>query len=478
VSTDATIVFKEWLPDQPELNNPGLIEALNVVPAGNAGYVPFRALDPFTAGGTLTGVQSGIVARRADVGIYDIYAATDDLYLLTAGTRFTLKSASTTGSHTWTWAQFDDLVIATTTFTLGAKCHTVGASSAFTALSLSDQAPNARCVGVVGQFVVLGDLVYPGATAGPNTIQWSAIGEPRDWPTPGSTTAIASQAGEQILPVRGGNVRAIHGGDQFGVILQQAGVTRMTYIGGNTVFQFDEIDNEQGSIFLFGSVRVGDLTYFISRQGFCRTNGVAVERIGYGKVDRYFFDTLDTSSSQFQVTAAYDPELGVVCWSYPTTNGQNDQILFYEVTTGRWSRASQEMAVFIAPVGSYYPVSGLGLFAFNATGIPDVLSRFDGTIGSAVFTTAETEGNPGGFTRVIGVKPLVDVTANAVTVAVGTRNNRTDAVSFTAETTANSRTGFCDFRSEARYHRARVTVAGTFNAAQGIEIDAVWSGQT
>jgi hypothetical protein len=51
-------------------------------------------------------------------------------------------------------------------------------------------------------------------------------------------------------------------------------------------------------------------------------------------------------------------------------------------------------------------------------------------------------------------------------------------VTYTAESTANSRSGFCDFRSEARYHRARVTITGTFNAAQGIEVDAVWSGAT
>jgi hypothetical protein len=77
-----------------------------------------------------------------------------------------------------------------------------------------------------------------------------------------------------------------------------------------------------------------------------------------------------------------------------------------------------------------------------------------------------------------GIKPLVDVTLNAVTVAIGTRNDRSSSVSYTSETTANSRSGFANFRSEARYHRARLTITGTFNAAQGLEYEAVPSGYT
>ncbi len=72
-------------------------------------------------------------------------------------------------------------------------------------------APNARQIGVINRFLMLGDLDQ-GSGAVPYAVQWSSINEPTDWPTPGTSTARARQASEQFLQAEQGAVTAIAGG--------------------------------------------------------------------------------------------------------------------------------------------------------------------------------------------------------------------------------------------------------------------------
>jgi hypothetical protein len=251
----------------------------------------------------------------------------------------------------------------------------------------------------------------------------------------------------------------------------------MTYIGGSVVFQFDPIDSAEGAFFIGGSVQVGPLVYFIYRSGFCRTDGVTIQHIGDGKVDRHFWNRVESiGNAQYRVFAAYDHVRRLVYWLYPSSGAGTtpDSMLIYHTEANRWARAS---------FSGYLPLTAPGgiinsrsvLKGFNST---PKLVTFDGAPGTATIITGEAELNPGGHAFVQGVKPLVDVTANAVTAALGSRNDQSSSVSYTSEITANSRSGFCNFRSDARYHRARLTIAGTFNAAQGLEYEAVPSGYT
>jgi hypothetical protein len=98
--------------------------------------------------------------------------------------------------------------------------------------------------------------------------------------------------------------------------------------------------------------------------------------------------------------------------------------------------------------------------------------------GTAVLDGTEAELTKGALSRVQGVKPLVVGSDPVLTVEVGSRNSLGSAVTYTAARTPNARTGFVDLRSEARYHRARVTIAGAFDSALGIEYQAVSSGAT
>jgi hypothetical protein len=473
VSTDANIVFKNWLPDLPPLDNPGLIEAFNAIPFDGA-YKSYRPLTE--AGGssaTLPLTPYGAFAARFS-STSELYAAgsstlTAQLFAYEGGA-WTARSATSGGIEQAgaDFTQFDDLVLAV--FSSSTPMYrTIGSLSAFTALSAN--IPTVERIAVINRFVVIGRAANS-ATSGAAYVRWSAIDDPTNWPTPNSATAIATQAGEQWMDHQLGRVTSITDGDQFGLVFQEFGITRFTYVGPPVVFQIDKIENLRGAYFPNSVVRVGNRVFFASDKGFHVTDGVTVQDIGVGKVDRHFLTSVDPLFSGF-MRGAVDAARGLIYWAYPDTSavaGRANRMLIYSYKEDRWSRADQvSYSILDTPFGFNVPY---GFMAGNT------LASFSGIGGTAIFTTAETEANPGGYTRIKGVKPLVDVTANAVTVAIGTRNNRSDAVTFTSETTANSRSGFCDFRSEARYHRARVTIAGTFNAAQGIEIDASFSGET
>lgn len=470
---DGTILFKEWLPDLPDLGNPGLTEAQNVIPAAGT----YESFYPLT--GTDTAAPARPIGARwsSDTFFGGLYLGTStQLYRYISA--YTALSASTYNSSAdyWRFAEYEGLMVATNFFD-APQAHTVGASTAFTALATSGTAPTAQHVGVVGQFVVLGNL-KDGSGSYPSRVQWSGIDAPRSWPTPNSDTAIAQQSGSQDLNYSLGEVMGVFGGDQFGVIMQQGGLTRMTYVGPPAVWSFDEYDQGHGLLFPNSPVQIGDLIYYASPAGFCVTDGVNVVPIGLEKVDRYFREQVNFGF-KFQVYGAADYKKQVIYWSYCSrTSGSAipDQVLIYHWAEKRWSRASNTHTVLVSPrhrlnsLESPRPIQAF--FSLNTLG------SFSGTPGTAVLTSAELEPNAGGFATVQGIKPLIDVTLNAVTVAMGTRNDQGGAVSYTAEQTANSRSGFANFRTSAKYHRARLTISGTFNAAQGLEYDAVPDGAT
>ena len=472
------------MPDQPPLGLDSLTEAENVLPGTNGYYGSFR--QPEVVSTTVPSASASAVVQGALIATlsesenpyYPLrhYVVANGVLLGGGESGFSTLSSVTMNpldpSDRFGFVQYKNYVVFVNR---NNPCQIIEAGqSTAAALATSGSVPQANVVGVVGQFLMVGDLQTPiSGNRYPSYVQWSAIDSPRNWPTPNSSAALASQAGEQDLGVEGGNVTAILGGDQFAVILQSNRVTRCTYIGGTAVFQFDQIDNEHGGYYPRSAIRVGDVCYYISKSGFMRTNGVTVENFGAGVVNDYFLSRVNQSAGPLaDVTSAYDPDRSQIYWAWPSATAVPTNLLIFNIITQKWSRATVSGGVYaLLKRTSTEPY----LQAFNTA---RRLIEFSGAPGTATLTTGETEMNEGGRTFVSGLKPVVDVTANAVTVALGTRDDNQAAVTYTAETTANSRSRYCGFRSDARYHRARVTISGTFNAAQGLQFNAVPSGQT
>ncbi len=471
----ASIVYKEWLPDQPDLGNPGLIVARNCLPT-EAGYTDFNLLNnsgPISTSGAAEGV---FVASGSTKGAAVLYISAGDIYTSVNGGAFTSRGGSTVGSFGG-FAQYESLVIMVGEGHTAFK-HTVGSTSNVSTLNASaDTLRPANVVGVVGDFVVMGDFLNSNFSAGslqsPNEIQWCSIAQPTLWPTPNSATAIATQAGSEFMPIAFGPVRAVHGGDQFAVVLQATGVSRMTYEGPPTVFRFDVIDDSVGSFFKNGSIRINGITYFISRNGFCRTNGVSVERFVQGKVDRYFWDTYSGSSDA--VNVGYDKVNDRFFCAYPqaTDIGSTcSAMLAFHLGSQTWSLCDVTINRLITPGGSPSAVD------FRAMAASGTVGSFAATAGSAVFETGEFEVNEAGRTYLDGVKPHVESsgTAPSMTVRVGYRDSLGASPTYTAATSANSRTGIANFRVDAKYLRLETTITGNFEKATGVEFDAEPSG--
>lgn len=479
---DGTIVFKEWLPDLPALNNPGLTEALNVVPI-NGTYESYRPLNGTGTDNALAGTVNGAFMSRWGTGtvIYasvDVAAAsTNHIYRQLGGgggwvTTGPLRTP--TGPLHTSFAQYDNIVFATDIVN-GLSASTIGAAS-FNAVTIGT-APHH--VGVVGQFLVVGNFPNT-STSNAASIRWSAIDNPLSFPDPGSATAIAAQAGDQFFQPERGPVTAISGGDQFGLVFQQGAVNRMTYVGGNTVFQFDTVDAQRGAYFPGSVVKVGDLTYFMAKSGFFVTDGVGVKEISRDKISSTFVSEIVVTNPG-RVCGAYDGKRNLIYWAYATSGASaqmQNRLIIYEPASDRFTRASDAVSsIFTSREGLMGLVDTFDgpPMGFMTGG---TLGSFSGAPGVATITTGEMEPNPGGYAESFGIKPLVDATLNAVTIAMGTRNDQQATPTFTAEQTANSRSGVANFRTSARYHRARLTLSGTFNAAQGLHYQAEAAGYT
>lgn len=493
---DKVVPWGEWLPDLPPLNNPGLTEAKNVVPVDGT-YKPYLCLN---GTGAMPGRPIGAISTLNTAGAGYFYAGSQTNLYVRNGASWTQKNSTgftTADTGYWQFAQFDDLVIGTN-YAEVPQALTVGSGSNFADLAVTGTAPYARCLGVVGRFVVLGDTNLAGVT--PNGVQWCAIDDPQNWPTPGTAGAQSVQAGEQFLNIAYGPVTAIAGGQEYGLVFQRQGITRMSYVGGNVVFQFDVIERNRGALFPNAVVQIGRLTYFISGDGFYVTDGVDVKPIGDKKVDNYFADNIDTRYKQ-HVRGAVDYANKCIYWVYTSKTsrifaGGPDSILIYNYAEGRWSRAEDPTwgvyngltsSISLDDLDTYFSSIDLATPSLDSAswsggnntliGFTSIyqLATFSGEAFPSIIDGGEVEIVPGRLVRVQGVKPLVIGDSPTITVALGTRDSLSSPVTYTNERTPNARTGFADFRTEARYHRTRVTISGGFESALGTEYQAVES---
>jgi len=352
------VVFKEWLPDQPALGNPGLTRAENVIPFNDV-YKSYASLTVGAAsvGGLLNpngAIPYATTAGSTDGGYqtYGLIVGTpgDLLRLSTNGLTFnSIGSATYAGasgaalqSPFWDFAQFNNVIIATSKWDLPQR-YTIGAAVASTLGSTMGTAPYSQQVAVINQFVMLGNLRL--GSTGFHSVQWSGAGDENAWPTPNSATATAEQSGLQVLPAEAGTVTGITSGDQFGLIFQRAAVTRATYVGPPVVFQFDRLDPGRGCFYPNSIVQVGGLTYYASGLGFFVTNGAEITSIGDGKIDKYFADLVSGQQPSRAVWGAVDYDSKCIMWSVKGTH-----ILHYNYETKRWSVAVETSDVLISGI--------------------------------------------------------------------------------------------------------------------------------
>lgn len=487
------IEFGEWLPDLPVYANPGATEAKNVLPHGES----YKSCPSLTAySGAISARCQGAASGRDYSGNVHVFAGdASKIYKLSVTT---FSDVSKIGGYTcgadsqWSWAQWDNQIIATQ---VGdpMQVFDLGAGSVFADLSAS--APQARYIDVVRDFLVAGNTYDAVDGSVPHRVRWSAIGDPTDW-----TVSATTQADYQDLNSADGWVQAVVGGE-YGTIIQERAIVRMSYVGSPSVFQFDQLEKRgtpaPGSVCKFGS-----MIPYLGDDGFYIFDGSVSVPISHNKVSKTFYADLDQTYTH-NISAAVDPINQLIFWAYPAkgnTGGTPNKLLVYNFSpnaTKRWSWVELDMEfVFRAASVGGYTLDTLDSYSANLDALPfsldsrawtanaAVLAAFDsshrlslftGNALDAVLETGEAEVTPGRRTRINKIRPLVDG-ASSVTVQMGTRDTASDSVSWGTSASLNG-TGDACVRSNARYHRARVNIAGGFDHAQGVDIiEAVEAG--
>lgn len=318
-------LFGEWMPDQPAHLSKALTVAQNVYPAAN-GYRPVKS---FAATHTaLADVCKGAAAFITPGGAGTIIAGTaTTLYKVNAGAWQQLTTDySIQGDGRWRFAQFGALAIATN----GADAMIKVDLNSFVPAVLLGSPPKCKLLSVVKDFLVAGQV-----DGNVLKLQWSGINNAEFW------TPAQRQSDFQIMPT-GGEINGIIGGE-FGLILQRNRICRMDYVGGNVIFDFNEISTNIGCVSIHSVVQSGQLAFWRSDNGFIMWDGASLKPIGNEKIDRYF-DTLYTSADWADASTAVDVKNNLVCWS------MGDRIFVYNWALGRWSVIVQAAEIIFGGV--------------------------------------------------------------------------------------------------------------------------------
>tara|TARA_R100001463_G_scaffold5261_2_gene18345 strand:- start:1151 stop:2593 length:1443 start_codon:yes stop_codon:yes gene_type:complete len=468
------VKFEEWYPDQPHLLG-ALKDAKNVIPT-TTGYTYFNDKEAISNSaaqnlirvfpakfGTQTQLFAASTSKLFKYSSADLDL--DDVSKLSGG-----SPGSYTTTDRWSFTQFGTKLLCANKQDR-VQAWTIGSSSNFADLDAS--APTAHYITVVRDFVVCAR-----DNSNPSKVFWSDINDETDW-----TPATTSQSDTQIIP-DGGNILGITGGE-FGLVLLERGIHRMSYIGSPFYFQFDNISRGIGC-FAEGSItQYGQITFFLSDDGFYMCNGSQVTPIGTQKVDRFFFNDLN-SASLSNLSAAVDPINKLVIWCYPNNNDEQ-ALLIYNWQIQKWSRAIVDVD-FIS-TGSIPSVTLEGLDLYSSS-IDDLTTSLDSRLwvggnyalagvkddkivtftgnklsGEIVTGDIDMQGN-----SIINLaRPLVE--NGSANVSVASRIAPSDTITFPDYVSPSSENRV-PLRAVGRFHRVKVQPTGdNWDSAVAIDLE-------
>ncbi|TXL80469.1 hypothetical protein FHP25_05440 [Vineibacter terrae] len=475
-------------PDNPDLGNAGLEDAVNCLPL-SGGYGPLPDARAFSS--SLSSTCMGAYATRDVSGVVSTFAATAGQLYKASATGWT--NVSRTASYTtandgrWDFATFGNTCLAANGVD-AMQVYTLGSSSRFLDQSASASAPVASLVTVVRDFVFAGRLATQ-----INAVQWCQINNPLRF-----TSSARLQSDRQELPGEGGAIVAMTGGD-FATILAQRSIWRGTYVGAPVIFRFDEVVPNIGCFARGSAARFQNMTFFLSQSGFYLFDGAQAVPIGDGMIDGFFKADLNPAF-RHRITSVIDPINKLYVVSYPSnasSDGTPDRAMLYNWAARRWARAEITVELIFAGLSAGMTLEQLDSIAGSLDALPfsldsdlwaggltvvsgfDIghrLVTFDGPPRAARFITGESQLVLDRRAFMTAVRPLVQGTAaTAVSVQVGKRDRLIDPVMYTAASAMNAN-GTCPVRANARFHRLRLDISGGYSQALGFDVQAVPEG--
>jgi hypothetical protein len=472
------LTFGEWMPDQPSVSG-ALTDAKNVVSLA-IGYGPFPTPVTFSSSNAAENLTSLYAAKKPD-GNTELFAAgASKIYTVSGvGTITQVKTGMTTGAADRVrFTQFGKRVISANNADR-LQAWTLGTSTSFADLSAT--APIAKFITVVRDFVVCANTLE--TTQQQYRVRWSAINDETDW-----TEDVNTQSDYQDIP-DGGQIVGIRGGE-FGLVLLERAIHRMTYVGTPFIFQFDNISRGKGCMVSGSIAQYQGVTFFLSDDGFYVCDGQNVTAIGAEKVDRYFLQ--DASESDYgSMSAAVDPIRKLVIWNYKSVNGTRNLII-YNFKTQKWTYGDAGTDFLAEASTSSVTLEQLDSISASIDALTTSLDSqlyvggkyfLGGTLATRVmtYTGASQTGviatgdlDIGANSVVTLARPIVD--NGSATVAIASRTLLNQGVSFNTAVAASTENRV-PLRSAGRYHRLKVTPTGdNWDNAISVDVDVTPQG--
>jgi hypothetical protein len=461
------------MPDQPGITG-SLTDAKNCV-SQSFGYGPFPQAVAFSAAAAEN--LTSLFAGKQPDGVTKLFAAGRTKIFTVSGVGAVTQvntGYTTSANERFRFTQFGDVVIATDNSSK-LQAWTLGTSTAFADLAAA--APVAKYVTVVRDFVVTANT-FESAKQEQYRVRWSGINDETTW-TPSAT----NQADFQDL-ADGGQIMGIRGGE-FGLVLLERGIHRMSYIGSPLIFQFDNISRNKGCMVSGSVAQYQGLTFFLSDDGFYACDGQQLIPIGAEKVDRWFLD--DVSENDYpSMSAAVDPVRKLILWNYKSKDGSR-KLIMYNFNTKKWtygdagtdfisdassaSSTLEEVDSLSASIDALATPLDSILFAggkyFLGGTLATKVITYTGTPMTARIQTGDIEA--GGQSVVTLARPQVD--QGSATVAVASRRLLSENVTF-GTAVAASDDNRVSLRGSGKYHRIEVNPTGDrWKSAVAVDVD-------
>ena len=474
----------EWLPDLSPMEGSQVIQ--NVKPLGN-GYKELEAGEVIT--NALTARVQGFGTAQNTSGQWFSYAGdSTKLYMSSANTWASAGTGYTLGvAERWEFVNFRGVIIA---LSKGEEpVEDTAGTGTFATFMSSTKKPKAAQGAIVKSHLVLGN--YNDGTEYLNGVIWSSSTDYTDF-DPDTQTGSGAQYLEST-----GTVQKIVGGE-YGTIFLDDSIWVMTYEGPPTLFRFDKVADNVGALGGGSVINLGNTIYFLSLDGFWALTGSELRRIGQNKIDEYVLANLDRTNLD-RISSVAEAKTGLIYWSYPSSSGNPKNIVIYNPHQGRWSYATFEHELLVndrtksitlddATWGSFSldapAIASLSVDASRFLGGVSQIGHFDtahrtqlwtGTGRTATLDTPEVQFFEGGRAFINKARPYVTGGDAAITVAVGTREQLSDTVSYGTAVAPNS-FGEVPLRSSSRFMTFRTVISDGFDETLGIEVEPIPAG--